>query len=120
MKDLRSIKHGRIRTFVFEHGKDDVKHFMGDMAERNGVMLSSRLLAVIDGLEERVFDKGKTATSAACMTAVRRYLLPRLDILPFPVNSPLSRSRTSIPAAATNFLAVVAKTRSMAAKAMTS
>ena len=54
MKDLRSSEHGRIRTFVLEYGKDDVKHLMGDMAERDGVMLSTRLLTFVDGREERI------------------------------------------------------------------
>jgi len=40
----------------------------------------------------------KAAISAACIAAVRRYLLPRLDIFPLPFLSPLSLSLTSSPA----------------------
>lgn len=44
MSNLRSIEHGRARTFVLEHGKDDMKHLVGNMAEGDGVMLSARSL----------------------------------------------------------------------------
>ena len=54
MRDLQSVEYGRIWTFGLEHGKEDVKHCMGDMTERAGVMLSTRLLTFVDGREERI------------------------------------------------------------------
>ena len=38
---------------VLEHRKGNMKHFMGDMAESDGMMFSSRALAFIDVQEER-------------------------------------------------------------------
>ena len=53
----RSVEHRGIGTIVFEHGKHDVEHFVGDMAERDGVMFAAVSLAVVNGLEEWIVGK---------------------------------------------------------------
>jgi hypothetical protein len=45
---------GWVRTVVLEHGKDDVEPLVGDVGERDPVVLSAFALALVDALEERV------------------------------------------------------------------